>query len=367
MKFKARYSLSLFQVEKRIDPEKGIIYGITLMQAGPAKGHGAICDETTLEQLKTQTKAFKSGLPIKFNIESFDHNDGKGMNCGVGKNPRIVDGKTVIDFHAMKTFPAREYLFEMAQDQPHNIGLSIEFKGTPEDDNGIKLARLAPEGLTAACFVDLPATCPNGLFSAVVDNEDPDDEQPTDPTDDEINMNPAEMTKLVTGCLAEAMKPFATQMQALETKMQALSEKKPALEGMSEDDMMAAGIAKDDAPADKEMKAAAYKALASAPLTVGSAQKMFFNIIKQAGGSGVIAKSNPAGGKEKENEEKKDPVELYKKAVNDYIEAGMKVNDAVIAVTEKQKDVYENFMKAKSERVAAKTYVPVTFMKASRK
>jgi hypothetical protein len=67
-----------FQVAAgRIDRKRGTIYGVAVITAGEAKGHGMRVDMTTLEQVMDCAKDYIGGLAVRFAEE--DHGGGAAM------------------------------------------------------------------------------------------------------------------------------------------------------------------------------------------------------------------------------------------------------------------------------------------------
>lgn len=161
IKFVSRLNLT----GSRVDRENGVIKGVSLISLGEAKGHDKLCDRKTLETVRDCAKEYGDGLKVKFNPETFTHGPA-GM---VGRIPidtiRVKGDKTIGDLHLYKSYneKAKEYLYEMAEETPGNIGLSIEFTGDDEEIKGEKFARCSE--IYAATIVDLPAANPTGLFS----------------------------------------------------------------------------------------------------------------------------------------------------------------------------------------------------------
>jgi hypothetical protein len=149
----------------RVDRERGIIKGVSLIAKGEARGHDKMCDQRTLETVRDCAQEYKDGLRVKFNPSTFQHGVGSLLGYIPAKSVRIEGDKTVGDLHVYEYFPndAKEYLYEIAERTPGNIGLSIEFTGDDEviDDN--KFARC--DQIFAATVVDLPAANPTGLFA----------------------------------------------------------------------------------------------------------------------------------------------------------------------------------------------------------
>lgn len=362
MKYTFKFPISLAAVTQRVDAEKGIIYGVSIIAAGPALGHKVLCDQTSLEQLHALAKNKKNGLPVKFNIDTQDHNEGKGMNCGriPADSLRIENGKLLGDVHLMKAAPCREYLIELANTQPENFGLSIEATGKPEEKDGMRLARFTE--LAAATFVDMPAANPTGLFSAETEEGDPKNTS----NDQDINdMDLAKVTELIKAAVGESLKPMSDRMAKLEegyTKLSKATEPDKDLpseadvNAAAKEEKMAADCKDGDTMPVMQQKLKAYRQLLSQPATVGN----MLVLLSKAGSTG-FAKANTSGAGENPNKDtENDPIQIYRKAVIALKEKGVDEAAAVMAVN-KQPDIYSNFCKAKDAAVVAKTYQPITF------
>ena len=157
----------------RIDREKGVIKGVSLIALGDARGHDKKVDQKTLEQVRDCAKTYGSGLRVKFNPSTFQHGVGSLLGFIPPSSLRIEDNKTVGDLHLYENFPndAKEYLYEIAEKTPGNIGLSIEFSGDDEEVGDEKFARC--DQIYAATVVDLPAANPTGLFAEDGDGKKP--------------------------------------------------------------------------------------------------------------------------------------------------------------------------------------------------
>lgn len=146
-------------VSGSIDTTAGVIYGVSVITEGEAKGHGLKIDSTTLSQVKATAANFAGGLKVKMN-----HSGGAGDIIGFLKNFRIAGKKLVADLHLLKASPHRQYVLEIAESIPDTFGLSIAFSGVPESVSGTRFARCSE--IYSADLVSEPAANPTGLFSA---------------------------------------------------------------------------------------------------------------------------------------------------------------------------------------------------------
>jgi len=158
--FVSRISLQ----DSRVDRENNIIHGVSLVSLGEARGHNKIADKTTLEQVRDCAKQYKSGLRVRFNPATFNHGDAGLAGFIPGDTLQLRDKKVTGDLHVYKSYPDKDYLYEIAERAPDNFGLSIEFSGPHEDIDGVIYARC--QEIFAATIVDLPAANPTGMFAA---------------------------------------------------------------------------------------------------------------------------------------------------------------------------------------------------------
>jgi hypothetical protein len=164
-----------------VDPDKGIIKGISLITAGiSARGHkvdhpedeakpedkrrkvSLEIDETTLEQMLACAEA-RGKLPVKWN-----HKTGADAVSGYIKNFRIEGKKLKGDWHLLKSHERYGHALELAQEMPESLGLSVSFAGKDETKGQRKFARCTD--LVSADLVASPAANPDGMFSVPVDS-----------------------------------------------------------------------------------------------------------------------------------------------------------------------------------------------------
>ena len=273
IKFVSRLDLN----GSRIDRDAGIIKGVSLIALGDARGHNKAVDQKTLETVRDCAKLYDGGLRVKFNPTTFTH----GAGSLAGRIPpatiSIKDGKTVGDLHLYKALPSeiKEYLFEIAEETPGNIGLSIEFSGDDETIDDNKFARCSE--IYAATIVDLPAANPTGLFAAGADDSNlPKPNKPN--STEELSMDEETIKKLSTGIadgVVAGLKPVITQL---------FQEMPPAKkdEDKEKQEMQDAGVTDEDDEEAKKKKIADYKASQEKPVSEMSAREL----------SSVISKTN---------------------------------------------------------------------------
>jgi hypothetical protein len=147
----------------RIDREAGVIYGVSVITEGPARGHPLMVDNTTLAQLLEASKAFSNGVKVKQ-----EHSGGVGEILGAVKNLRIEGQKLLGDFHLLDTCASRAHVLELADKLPDTFGLSVSFQGE-HDGTLARCSRIHSIDLVAD-----PAANPDGLFSESVDRRSMD-------------------------------------------------------------------------------------------------------------------------------------------------------------------------------------------------
>ena len=252
IKFVSRLNLK----GSRVDRDNGIIKGVSLISLGEAKGHDKLCDRKTLESVRDCAQTYGDGLRVRFNPNTFAH--GPAMLAGriPADSIHIKGDKTLGDLHLYKSIPeqTREYLYEIAEETPGNIGLSIEFTGGDEEIKGEKFARCSE--IYAATIVDLPAANPTGLFAIGEGKEELTTNKGGSNNDETEfdNMNDETIQKLSAG-IATAMKPVFKQ--CLEEAMPATPTK--SKEDQEKEEMAAAGVIAEDDDATKKQKLESYR------------------------------------------------------------------------------------------------------------
>lgn len=175
-----------------VDYRAGIIRGVSAMQAVEALGHGVMCDQTTLEQVRDQINGADGGVKSRFSHPGACE-DATGKMLGRAKNARIDGDKVLVDLHlaqSAKLSPngnLHEYVMRRAQEDPASFGMSVVVSGgaswkladgsevATTDDEGApvkrpktalgKLPFLRPKKTSAVDVVDEPAANRDGLFS----------------------------------------------------------------------------------------------------------------------------------------------------------------------------------------------------------
>lgn len=334
MKFTSFLTVAAFAVaaDKRVDREKGIIHGVALCSIGAAKGHGVLCDATTLKQMRDCANTYGSGLRVMFNPSTFDHGEASIAGLVPKDSFRIEKGKFVGDLHITKSYSHKDYILDLAETQPDTFGLSVEFSGTSEEIEKVKYARC--DEIYAVTIVDQPAANVSGLFSAKDDETNPQN-QNTKTVMEQKDLD------AISGIFKEAVKPiedkFEKRFAALETK---LAESKDDTEPTDEE-MTAAGCADGDSKEGKLAKVKAYRASLSQPLT----KKDLLTFFRDAGGLPV--RSN--GGEGIQHDDGK--ITGFSARVKKYEDAGMDKNKAVLRAKNDDPKGYNKWMRDRATNV----------------
>lgn len=283
-----------------------MLRGVQVCGIGPAKGHGVLVDQETLNRLNALAGKQASGIRLKFNPSTFSH--GEASVIGLLEKTSFAmgsDGVLRADAKIAKSAPGFAFLFDLADMQPENIALSVEFDGEPEDIGGVLYAR--PTEFMAAAIVDMGAAT-SGLFSVA----DPDaapakaKEKKTEPatetaTNDPTNMaafTPEQMEAL-KGLFKDALAPIITQVSALSAAKD--EEKKPDTTGMSAEEIaaenLAAGVKEGDDEKTAYRKVNKYRAAADKPVTMRDLTGMFSKVggVPAAGGAQDMKRKEQGG------------------------------------------------------------------------
>jgi hypothetical protein len=258
IKFVSRLNLS----GSRVDREKGIIKSVSLIALGEARGHDKSVDGKTLETVVKCAKEYKEGLRVRFNPKTFSHGAG-GLAGFIPVDTITVnkDGdKAIGDLHVYNSMPAedKEYLYEIVERTPNNIGLSIEFSGDDETIDGNNFARCSE--IFAATIVDLPAAN-RGFFSAEENNRNANSEKDTSMTEEQLKA----LTATITSSLQSGFKEIKQMFQGFPPPPKAAP--KP-------EDEKAAGVTAEDDDETKQKKMAAYAASQSKPVSEMTASEL---------------------------------------------------------------------------------------------
>lgn len=149
---------SAISTKEKIDADKGIIYGVSVITIGEAKGHDVFVDEKSINQILQLAKQKPDGVKVKA-----DH--GTGILAVTGKltNFRKDGEKIRADLELMKSDENYDKFLEMADKMPNEFGLSVSTEAKSEEIDGKKFIRFVE--LESVDLVNNPAAN-NGLFSA---------------------------------------------------------------------------------------------------------------------------------------------------------------------------------------------------------
>jgi hypothetical protein len=170
----------------RVDREKGILYGVRVIEVGEAKGHGVLIDEKSLQ---TITELGRGGqIKSRFGHPGMS-SQALGTYLGDFHNLKLSGSMVVGDLHLNKNVASQtpngnlyEYMLNLAEHAPHQAGSSIVahadvvwkgadgleygFDNKPKDVAFDK-PFLRPLQLDAVDIVDEPAAT-SSLFSSDV-------------------------------------------------------------------------------------------------------------------------------------------------------------------------------------------------------
>jgi hypothetical protein len=333
IKFVSRLNLS----GTRVDRESGVIKGVSLIALGDARGHDKAVDQKTLESVRDCARQYTDGLRVKFNPNTFTHGVGTLAGYIPADTIHVKGGKTIGDLHLYNKMPQdiKEFLFELAEETPGNIGLSIEFSGDDEEVGGNKFARCSE--IFAATIVDLPAANPTGLFSSEDNNRNAN-------SDKDTSMNDEQLTKLTSTITASLKAGFSEIKQMFADNPFPPKEKEKTDEEKAKEEMAAAGITELDDEEAKQTKLATYRASQSKPVGQMSAAEL----------GAVIAKSQmqffrETGGKAAKVtvENDKETLDPFERRVKQHMEAGARSRGIAIMRARRDSGAEYNAWRAK--------------------
>jgi hypothetical protein len=164
-------------VTPTVDREKNAIRNVSVMQAGPAMGHGFMIDKTMLDQVRQQ---MKGGVPMRYTHPQKVSGDGQveltdplGTHVGRVTNVREGEGgdelRGDIEFgphakHVPMLGNVADYLMDLAEHDPSAFGLSTVFM--PDDYGRDALGNLVGRsaGVAACDLTGDPASNRRGLL-----------------------------------------------------------------------------------------------------------------------------------------------------------------------------------------------------------
>lgn len=349
MRFKCYHAIRFSGNKSVVDRDSGVIKGAAIMSIGAAKGHGVLIDNTTLEQVMVAAQKYESGMPVKFNPSTFDH--GPGSYVGMVPNDTLsIDKEAGVlrgDIHVLPSYQGKDYVYDLAENQPDTFGNSLEFDGTPEDINGALFSRCSE--LYGMMLVDQPAANSTGFFSSK--GETPVTKK-TDMTEEDM--------KQYKSMLSEAVSPMAATVAELkqgyadlDAKFSKFADKSkcdddPDTEDMSEDaiasEQLAAGVTGADSQLQANRKINTYRANKGKPVTIGDIESIVnrsvMGLMRTSGGRSVTPSHK--GGEKAENR--------FMARVDKLVEGGMSKPAAMATAvrTSKQNgDDYKEYCQAK--------------------
>lgn len=155
---------------QKVDMKKGIIQGVRLISLGPAKGHGLYTTRPNLDEIAGMIRDLNGRLPLFIDHETeFGSAAGSLLNCRIDGDCLRGDIQLSESLQKRKIasseLTAWEYILTQAANEPHTLGLSLEFF-VNENTYSIQGYRTyTVKNLSCAAIVDKPATN-NGLFSS---------------------------------------------------------------------------------------------------------------------------------------------------------------------------------------------------------
>lgn len=186
-------TMGITDPQAQIDEKRGIIRGVSAIQAVEALGHGMMADAKTLQQCADAINASAGGVKSRFTHPG-KCSDSLSKMLGRASNAVVVDDKCLCDLQlseSSKVSPDGNlfaYVMARAKEDPSSFGLSIAFTGDAVwmlddgsevdeemDDGEMRerpsnavgdLPRARISVLKAVDVVDEPAANRDGLFSA---------------------------------------------------------------------------------------------------------------------------------------------------------------------------------------------------------
>jgi hypothetical protein len=165
-KIQAGEKLSKYDMNSpTIDADAGTISGVSLISIGEARGHRStesgmklMVDQTTLKEVYDCCCEMGS---VKVKV---DHGSGILSTIGFVDGFGLREGKVTADLHIYDAEPQAQRIFEIAEKNPHHMGISLEFMGVDQEDPMEKCSYArCTEVLTAALVSDPAANA--SLFS----------------------------------------------------------------------------------------------------------------------------------------------------------------------------------------------------------
>ena len=195
-----------------MDPLK--FEGISVATVGPALGHAMMVDDVTLLQAEA---AGVAGSPVKVFV---DHDESIDSLIGFLSNFRIAEDQLRADLELLGSHPQATFYSEILTKAPNRVGFSMTFSGTPDEQDGQRLARVSE--LVSVDLVSRPAANPDGVFRA---GSEPEIAPEVDTATESMG-NPAPTEQFDAKAAIEAMAAElrAEIKSALEEKVEATTE-----------------------------------------------------------------------------------------------------------------------------------------------
>lgn len=184
-----RNASALADPKVKIDRDKFVLSGISVIEQGPAIGHGFEVDGVMLQQVAEQINATPKGVKSRLThpglVECGGH-DGIEVTLGRVRNARVDGDRVRADLH-MGQFAAvtpqgdlRAYLLAIAEEDPELVGMSIVFdpdqfdervvteerpEARPTEDGNFIVRFGRSKAVMAGDMVGDPAANTSGLLS----------------------------------------------------------------------------------------------------------------------------------------------------------------------------------------------------------
>ena len=153
-------------VDGRIDPDAGVVRGVSLITMGTARGHNLEVDDKTLTQLKESL----DGTPPPGIKAKLNHRSGVEAVFGYINNFQVEGNKLTGDLNMLRHHKDFNQTMEQITTMPGQIGLSVAFQGDKEPGKDGKVYARCKR-IVSVDLVPDPAANPDGMFESKVDND----------------------------------------------------------------------------------------------------------------------------------------------------------------------------------------------------
>lgn len=149
----------------QVDKENGCINGVSICSLGPAIGHGFSIDGDFLSDVATIINSKSKGVKVHLGHPDTAIEDGSYSLVGKIGNARVEDNRTVGNVKLRNYADSspkgklKQYLLDIASEDPDAIGLSIVFEYEVNEEGKMKAT-----DIVSVDFVDEPAANRNGLL-----------------------------------------------------------------------------------------------------------------------------------------------------------------------------------------------------------